>query len=87
MGFASGSVSFRRFLVVGKSPKLEQSLLDKLAEHAIKPSEIGMPDEEDYGWCGGRHVLDATFRFDHNLFADALHFALRIDTNNVSGDL
>ena len=88
MGFASGSVSFRRFLVEGKSPKsVDQSLLDKLAEHAIKPSEIGMPDEEEYGWCGGRHVLDATFSFDHNVYADALHFALRIDTNKVPGEL
>jgi hypothetical protein len=88
MGFASGSVSFRRFMVVGKSPKaVDQSHLDKLAEHALRPSEMGLPDEEEYGWCGGRHVLDGTFSFDHNVFADALHFALRIDTNKVPGEL
>lgn len=88
MGFASGSVSFRRFRVIGKSPKdLHQSLLDKLEANAIQPSEIGVPEEEEYGWCGGRHVLDAKFSFEHNVFADALHFALRIDTNKVPGEL
>ena len=34
MGFATGSVSFRRFAVVGKSPStVDQDMLDKLAEH------------------------------------------------------
>jgi hypothetical protein len=32
-------------------------------------------------------VLDAQFSFEHNVFADALHFALRIDTNKVPGEL
>ena len=88
MGFASGSVSFRRFAVVGKSPKaLDQGLLDKLAEHALKEGEFGVPGEEEYGWSGGRHVFDAQFSFEHNVFADCLHFALRIDTNKVPTEL
>jgi hypothetical protein len=88
MGFASGSISFRRFAVVGKSPKsVDASMLDALAEHALKPGEFGLPEEEEYGWSGGRHVLDAQFSFEHNVYADALHFALRIDTNKVPGEL
>ena len=88
MGFASGSVSFRRFAVVGSAPGTpEQSLLDKLAEHALRPGEFGVPEEVEVGWGGGRHVLDGSFGFEHNVFADALHFALRIDTNKVPGDL
>src|SRR3954453_4935877 len=88
MGFASGSVSFRRFAVVGKQPSsVDQDLLDKLAEHALHPQEIGVPEEIEYGWSGGRHVLDANFSFDRNVFADALFFGLRIDTNKVPGDL
>ena len=36
MSFASGSVSFRRFVVVGKAPKtVEQKILDKLDERLI----------------------------------------------------
>jgi hypothetical protein len=88
MGFASGSVSFHRFAVVGKTPTApDQSLLDKLSGHALRPQELGVPEEVEYGWCGGHHVFDATFSFDHNVFADALHFALRVDTNKVPGEL
>ena len=87
MGFASGSVSYRRFAVVGEAPtSADQALLDKLAGHALKPGEFGA-EEVEYGWGGGRHVLDGQFGFEHNVFADALHFALRIDTNKVPGDL
>ena len=88
MGFASGSVSFRRFAVVGSAPAVpDQSLLDKLAEQALKPGEFGVPEEVEYGWGGGRHVLDGAFGFEHNVFADALHFAMRVDTNKVPSDL
>src|SRR5438067_12803422 len=88
MGFSSGSISFRRFAVVGDAPDtIDQAMLDKLSEHALKPTELGVPDEVEYGWSGGRHVLDGTFSFENNVFADALHFALRIDTNKVPSDL
>jgi hypothetical protein len=88
MGFASGSISFRRFAVVGKAPKsIDQNLLDKISEHALRAGDSGPPEEIEYGWCGGRHVLDGGFSFEHNVYADALHFALRIDTNKVPGEL
>lgn len=87
MGFAAGSVSFRRFAVVGEAPAaIDGALLDKLAGHALKPGEFGA-EEVEYGWSGGRHVLDGSFGFDQNVYADALHFALRVDTNKVPGDL
>jgi hypothetical protein len=89
MGFASGSISFRRFAVMGQQPDtIDQDLLDKLAEHALKPSDIGVPEEVEYGWSGGRHVLDGNFSFENNVYAgDTLTFALRIDANKVPGDL
>jgi hypothetical protein len=88
MGFASGSVSFRRFAVVGKAPKtVDQDLLDKLAEHALREQEFGVPEEVAYGWNGGRHVFDGLFSFENNVYADALHFAMRIDTNKVPSEM
>ena len=88
MGFASGSVSFRRFTVTGKHPKaIDEKILDKLAEHVLKPGEYGIPDDVEYGWCGGRHIFDARFTFENNVFADCVHFALRLDTNKVPGEL
>src|SRR5688572_26419837 len=91
MGFASGSVSFRRLAVVGEQPEqIDQDLLDKLAEHALRhggAGEVGVPEEIEYGWVGGRHVLDGAFSFENNVYGDALFFALRVDTNKVPGDL
>jgi len=88
MGFAAGSVSFRRFAVVGEQPdQIDQELLDKLSEHALRPGDVGVSDEMEYGWSGGRHVLDGDFSFENNVYADALHFALRIDTNKVPSEL
>lgn len=89
MGFTSGSVSFRRFAVIGpKQPDLpDEQLLAKLHEHALRVSDLGLPEPVEYGWCGGRHVLDGEFSFQHNVFNDCLHFAMRIDTNKVPGEL
>src|SRR5439155_22723676 len=87
MGFSSGSISFRRFAVVAQQPDIDQDLLDKLAEHALRVGEVGIPEEVEYGWSGGRHVLDGNFTFEHNVYADAIHFALRIDTTKPPGDL
>src|SRR5689334_16756243 len=88
MAFQSGSVSFCRFAVTGEAPaSATQDLLDKLAEHALRPTEIGVPDEHEYGWCAGRHMLDLAFSFENNVFADCIHFALRIDTHRVPSEL
>ncbi len=88
MGFSSGTVSFRRFAVVGEAPgTIDQALLDKMAEHALRPSDMGVPQEIEYGWSGGRHILDGTFSFENNVYAEALYFALRVDTNKVPGEL
>jgi hypothetical protein len=84
MGFASGSISFRRFLVVGNSypAEVDESLLDKLAEHMLRP-EPEMPEDVEYGWSGGQHIYDNQLSFERNVFNDALVFALRIDINRV----
>jgi hypothetical protein len=88
MGFASGAFSFRRFSVLGKAPSApEESLLASLTENALRPGEIGVPEDIEYGWSGGRHVLDTQFSFEHNVFADAISFAMRVDTNKVPTEL
>ncbi|MGA2584193.1 MAG: hypothetical protein ABSG31_13020 [Tepidisphaeraceae bacterium] len=87
MSFSSGTVSLRRFHVIGKQGKtVEQDHLDRLAAHVLdedSPSRM----ETEYGWCGGRHLLDTRFDFEHNVFNDSLSFALRVDTNRVPADL
>lgn len=89
MGFTTGSISFRRFAVIGpKQPDIpSEALLEKLSEHALRVGELGIPEPVEYGWSGGRHVLDGAFSFQHNVFNDCIYFALRIDTNKVPGEL
>jgi len=88
MAFDSGSISFRRFAVIGKQPKsIEQDMLDALSEFALREKETSSPEPVEYGWSGGRHILDANFSFEHNVYADCLHFALRIDTNRFPTEL
>jgi hypothetical protein len=88
MGFDSGSISFMKYAVVGQAPKMpDEDLLKKLSEHALRASEMGLPDEIEYGWVGPRHVFDLSFDFEHCVFNDCVCFALRIDTNKVPSEV
>jgi hypothetical protein len=88
MGFSSGSVSMRRFVVVGEQPKaIDQAILDSLDANKLAPTEDGVPPDIEYGWSGGRHILDGRFDFEKNVFNDAISFALRVDTNRVPAEL
>lgn len=62
-------------------------MLDALSEHALRVDADAPASELEYGWSGGRHILDANFSFENNVFGDALHFALRIDQNRVPSEL
>ena len=84
MGFDSGSITFQRYAVVGQSPKMtDDALLQKLADNAMRPTEIGRPEEVEYGWAGPRHVFDQSFDFETCVFNDCIHVAMRVDTNKV----
>jgi hypothetical protein len=88
MGFDSGSMSFRRFLAVGDAPAIpDEAILDKITEHALRESSDATPPDVEWGFSAGRHVLDVDFGFEANVFNDAIHFGLRIDTNKVPGEL
>ncbi|MFN4258551.1 MAG: hypothetical protein ACK4RK_04590 [Gemmataceae bacterium] len=88
MGFFSGRVSCVRFRVEGPAPGLfgpEQ--LDRLAAFAIGQQRVASADGVQVGWSAGDHILDTTFTLEKNIIHDALHFALRVDTQKVPGDL
>src|SRR6185437_6375768 len=88
MGFSSGNITFRRFSVVGQigtSPTDE--LLKKFRAHLFAPSELGVPEEIEYGWCGAEHLYDREISFEHSVYADCIHIGLRIDTNRVPGNV
>lgn len=88
MGFASGSVSCRRLRVVAREKfGPSEELLDLLRSHTLKPTELGVPGEVEYGWSGGRHLFDGAFSFEHNVFGETVLFAMRVDTHIPPADL
>lgn len=88
MSFASGTVSFSRYHVVGGSPKrLDEPLLEKFRSRAIGSRKSARADDEQIGWIGGRHLLDREFAADKNVVLDCLHFGLRIDSSRVPPEL
>ena len=91
MAYASGSLSFQRFAVVGDAPaSVTEELLEKAADQRLlEPDDDGAGPVEDeaWGWCGGRHLLDGEFSHEANVYNDCLHLGLRVDTNKAPGDL
>lgn len=88
MSFRSGSVSYARFRVFGDGPSaVDESFLESLAKHVLKPTTVGSPPELAAGWCGGRHVLDNEFPYDATSFGTALLAGMRVDVNRVPAEL
>ena len=88
MSFASGRVSFCRFLATGNAPaSVDQALIDKLSEFAFTEQSIGAPDEVESGWITGQHLFDTQFTYEKNGFGHLLLFCLRLDTHKVPGEI
>ncbi|MGA2701636.1 MAG: hypothetical protein ABSH35_11135 [Isosphaeraceae bacterium] len=89
MGFLNGRVTFTRYRVSGSSPlPFADDLLALAVQHAA--GRHGSADPTDgvaTGWSGGDHVLDLTFDLAKNVVNDALHLAIRIDTDKIPGSL
>ncbi len=88
MAFANGAVTFKRFFVRGDLlDRVDQELLDKLADQAIDAKQEATADQTVCGWTTGDHILDTRFDFTKNAVGDGLHFAVRTDTNKPPADL
>src|SRR5690242_12496116 len=89
MGFLNGRVTYVRYRVSGEGPlPFGEEHIEKVQQHAI--GRHGAADPTDgvmVGWAGGDHVLDVTFEPGKNIVNDALHLALRVDTDKIPGDL
>ncbi len=88
MGFFSGRVTFVRFRVNGKSPRLfGPEHLERLEAQVIGKQRTAAADGVEVGWIAGDHILDTRFDLAKNIVNDTLHFALRVDTNKLPSDL
>jgi hypothetical protein len=84
MGFLSGSMTFESYRIEGPELRqfgqeqieiLERFAIGKLAHYAI--------DEAKAGFLAGKHLFDLDFGLEKNVIGDALHCAVRIDSNQI----
>src|SRR4051812_8625038 len=89
MGFLNGRVTFTRYRVGGDSPlPFGDDILALAGQHAIgKHGAAEATDGVATGWAGGDHVLDLSFDLGKNVINDALHLAIRIDTDKIPSSL
>ncbi len=84
MGFLSGSVTFECFRVRGSdSRQFGPQHIRALERFAVDQLEVSSPEQAVVGFLGGEHLFDHGFDLEKNVIVDALHCAIRIDTNQV----
>ena len=84
MGFLSGSMTFECFRISSAQPQqFSAEHVETLEKYAIGESKSLSNDQARAGFLAGDHLLDCDFDLEKNVFGDALHFAMRIDTNQV----
>ena len=68
MAFLSGSVSFERFRVTGKTPKqFGDDQIEILQKHAIGKIQTASEENIHVGFLGGSHLLDTEFDLEKNI--------------------
>lgn len=83
MGFLSGSITFECFRIDGAQPRqFGPEHVEVLAKHAVERQRAAN-EQARVGFLAGAHLLDSDFALEKNVFGDALHFAVRIDTHQV----
>jgi len=89
MGFWNGRVTFTRYRVGGPSPlPFGEEVLELARKHLIgQHSPAEATDGISTGWSGGDHVLDLSLDTAKNVVGDALHLAIRVDTDKIPSAL
>jgi hypothetical protein len=88
MGFFSGRVSFLRFKVNKRAPRIfGEEHLERLSAHQAGRKRIASADGIETGWAAGEHVLDSDFQLAKNIINDMLTFDLRVDVDKLPSDL
>jgi len=85
MSLLQGTLSLRRFLVLGPVPT-EADLLEGLRQDAFRPFEDGL-EEERLGWCDWRNLLICPPDGDWVSQERFAIFGLRLDTRKVPSAL
>lgn len=84
MAFLSGSVGFERFKVAGAEFKhFQEEHIETLRRFAAASGQLPSGDQASVGFVAGEHLFDDHFDIDKNVIDNALHCAVRVDTNQV----
>ena len=84
MGFLSGPITFECFRISGEPPDhFGPPQMEILKRFAISEVVTSSAEEAAVGFLAGRHLLDLDFGLEQNVIGDALHCAVRIDTNPI----
>jgi hypothetical protein len=84
MPFLAGSLAFERFTVEGfESASFDDEHLELLAKHAAGKVQTDSAENVHIGFLGGDHLFDQDFALEKNVINEAVHLALRIDTNQI----
>lgn len=84
MPFLSGSLSFERFRVENfKSASFDQEHVDLMQQYAAGRVETDSAENVHTGFLGGAHLFDQDFDLEKNVINGAVHFGIRIDTNQI----
>jgi hypothetical protein len=84
MGFLSGPFTFDCFRVSGSGPRaFGPEHIEKLERLASGKTETAATDQVKVGFLAGGHLFDLDFGLEKNVIVDALHCAVRIDTDQI----
>lgn len=84
MGFLKGPLTFECFRVrEAENRGFDEEDVKKLKKYSINAVESAAIEEPDVGFLAGDHLFDQEFTLEKNVLGDALHCALRIDTNQI----
>ncbi len=88
MPFLSGRVSYTRLRVSGDAPaEVDDAFLGILSDHAFVESPAPRVGVLESGFATGVHLLDTQFSYEKNGYGPVAHFALRVDSHQVPGDM
>jgi hypothetical protein len=84
MGFASGSVTFRRYKIENwKHQNIDDAFIEALMTCAFGRYQLAHDESTQIGWVTPQHVLDAEFAGEKIAAGRFAHFAMRLDRNTV----
>jgi len=85
MGFRAGSLTVRRYAVLGEVPEsLARTATNSLKRYVFKPIDDSRGEKESFGWVNPRRFLDKSFAWEDLVDGHLAFMALRRDRKSFS---